>query len=216
TDLFQGMPLANSALSFATTANALPFTETGVANAVSLESEVMAANLHAVQERNGIPKTPVIGDHRYAIEMETGTGKTYVYLRTIFELHKLYGMKKFVVVVPSVAIREGVLHSIDAMREHFQSLYNEPFEYFVYDSSRLNQIWNFATANTIQIMVINIQAFIKDAEAKDTGRGAGNVIYREFDKLNGYKPIDYIANMMPVVIVDEPQRVAAEKSQQAI
>jgi type III restriction enzyme len=210
------MPMANSPLSFSATANALPLADTGVANSVMLDQEALAANLHAVQERNKISKTLSMGEPRFAIEMETGTGKTYVYLRTIFELHKLYGLIKFVIVVPSVPIREGVLHSIETMREHFQSLYNIRFEHFVYDSSRLTQIRNFATANTIQIMVINIQAFIKDAEAKDTGRGAGNVIYREFDKLNGLRPIEYIQQMNPVVIVDEPQRVQAEKSQHAI
>lgn len=216
TDLFQGMPLANASLSIAMTASALPLTETGTANAVTLDDEMLADNLHTVQERNGIPKTTVLGGARFAIEMETGTGKTYVYLRTIFELHKLYGLKKFVIVVPSIPIREGVLHSLKTMREHFESLYNERFEHFVYDSSRLTQIRSFATSNTIQIMVINIQAFIRDAEANDTGRGSGNVIYREYDKLNGMRPIEYLQQTRPVVIVDEPQRVQAEKSQQAI
>lgn len=169
-----------------------------------------------MQERNQIQTTTIMGDPRFAVEMETGTGKTYVYLRTIFELHRLYGLKKFVIVVPSIPIREGVLHSISTMRDHFRGLYDVTFEHFVYDSSRLTQIRSFAMANTIQIMVINIQAFIRDLEAKDTGRGAGNVIYREFDKLNGLRPIEYIQQTNPVVIVDEPQRVQAEKSQQAI
>jgi type III restriction enzyme len=216
TDLFVGMPLANATLSIAMTANTLQLPESGLANAISLDDEALVDNLHAVQERNGIAKTTIVGERRFAIEMETGTGKTYVYLRTIFELHKLYGLKKFVIVVPSIPIREGVLHSIETMREHFESLYNEKFEHFVYDSSRLTQIRSFATANTVQIMVINIQAFIKDIDAKDTGRGAGNVIYREFDKLNGMRPIEYIQQTRPVVIVDEPQRVQADKSQQAI
>jgi type III restriction enzyme len=216
TDLFHGMPMANSPLSISTTANALPLTEYGVANSLMLEQEALVANLHAVQERNKIVQTTTVGEARFAIEMETGTGKTYVYLRTIFELNKLYGLMKFIIVVPSIPIREGVLHSIETMREHFTSLYNVTFEHFVYDSSRLTQIRNFAVANTIQIMVINIQAFIKDIDIKDTGRGAGNVIYREFDKLNGLRPIEYIQQMHPVVIVDEPQRVQAEKSQQAI
>jgi type III restriction enzyme len=216
TDLFEGLPMADAPLSISTTANALQFTEYGVGNTVALDADALLANLQKVQERNQIPTTPSMGEPRFAVEMETGTGKTYVYLRTIFELHKLYGLKKFVIVVPSIPIREGVLHSISTMRDHFRGLYNVTFEHFVYDSSRLTQIRSFAMANTIQIMVINIQAFIRDLDAKDTGRGAGNVIYREFDKLNGLKPIEYLQQTNPVVIVDEPQRVQAAKSQQAI
>ncbi|MEJ7763577.1 MAG: DEAD/DEAH box helicase family protein [Thermomicrobiales bacterium] len=216
TDLFDGLPMADAPLSITTTPNALQFTEVGIGNTVSLDDDALLTNLRAVQGRNEIAQVNVMGERRFAVEMETGTGKTYVYLRTIFELHKLYGLKKFVVVVPSVPIREGVLHSIDTMREHFRGLYDVTFEHFVYDSGRLGRIRSFATANTVQIMVINIQAFIKDTEAREGGRGGGNVIYRPFDKLNGYAPIDYIKGTSPVVIVDEPQRVQAEKSQRAL
>lgn len=218
TDLFEGLPMADSPLSIVSVAGdlGLRVEELGFGNAVGLDHDVLLANLQRVQQRNEIPKVNALVEPRFAIEMETGTGKTYVYLRTVFELNRLYGMKKFIVVVPSIPIREGVLHSINTMRSHFRAIYNTPFDHFVYDSSRLTQIRNFATSNTLQIMVINIQAFIRDAEAKDTGRGSGNVIYREFDKLNGLRPIEYIQQTNPIVIVDEPQKVTGKSSTNAL
>lgn len=147
--------------------------------------------------------------------METGTGKTYVYLRTIFELNRKYDFKKFIIVVPSVAIREGVLSSIDAMREHFKGLYdNVPFEHFVYNSSDLSKVRQFAISNEIQIMIINIQAFQKDAgdiedyyTLAETKRKKLNVIHQEQDKMSGRRPIEYVQATNPIVIIDEPQSV---------
>jgi type III restriction enzyme len=151
----------------------------------------------------------------FTIEMETGTGKTYVYLRTIFELSLKYGVQKFVIVVPSIAIREGVLASLSSMREHFRALYNNvEYEHFVYDSKRLNRIRPFAESRMLQIMVINIDAFNKDV---DDERSKGSVILRENDSLGGRKPIEFIQAARPVVIIDEPQSVDnTPKAQAAI
>jgi type III restriction enzyme len=147
--------------------------------------------------------------------METGTGKTYVYLRTIFELSRRYGFQKFVIVVPSVAIREGVLKNIEITTEHFLTLFNNlPFEHFVYDAKKVNRLRQFATSNTLQIMVINIDAFRKQFV---DGAGSGNVIYKESDKLSGRQPIEFVQAARPIVIIDEPQSVdSTEKSQDAI
>jgi type III restriction enzyme len=160
----------------------------------------------------------------FSIEMETGTGKTYVYLRTIFELNKTYGFKKFIIVVPSVAIREGVLKSIDVTKEHFQTLYDKvPFDHFVYDSKRLGKVRQFATSNQIQIMVINIQSFQKDVADKDLWEMTEdelkklNVINRENDRMSGRRPIEFIQAANPIVIIDEPQSVdTTDKSKRAI
>jgi type III restriction enzyme len=149
----------------------------------------------------------------FSVEMETGTGKTYVYLRTIYELSKRYGFKKFVIVVPSVAIREGVLKNLQITADHFRSLFNEEARYFVYDTKRLSRLREFATSNTLQIQVINIQAFVQNLP----GGKQGNVIYKESDKLSGRQPIEYVQAARPVVIIDEPQSVdSTEKSQEAI
>ena len=151
----------------------------------------------------------------FTIEMETGTGKTYVYLRTIFELSLKYGIQKFVIVVPSIAIREGVLASLSAMREHFRALYNNvEYEHFVYDSKRLNRIRPFAESRMLQIMVINIDAFNKDV---DEEKSKGSVFLRENDSLGGRRPIEFIQAARPVVIIDEPQSVDnTPKAQAAI
>ena len=131
--------------------------------------------------------------------METGSGKTYVYLRTIFELSRRFGFQKFIIVVPSVAIREGVLKNIEITAEHFRALYNNlPFEHFVYDAKKANLLRQFAVSNTLQVCIINIQAFNK----KDVA-----VIYKESDKLSGRQPIEFVKTTRPIVIIDEPQSV---------
>lgn len=160
----------------------------------------------------------------FSVEMETGTGKTYVYLRTIFELNKVYGFKKFIIVVPSVAIREGVLKSIDMTKEHFQTLYEKvPFDHFVYDSKRLGKVRQFASSNQVQIMIINIDSFRKDVADKDISEMTEdelkklNVINRENDRMSGRKPIEFIQAANPIVIIDEPQSVDnTEKARRAI
>ena len=131
--------------------------------------------------------------------METGTGKTYVYLRTIFELNKLYGFTKFVIVVPSVAIKEGVYKTLQITEEHFKGLYSgQPFDYFLYDSAKLGQVRNFATSPNIQIMVVTVGAINK----KDV-----NNLYKDSEKTGGERPIDLIRATRPILIVDEPQSV---------
>ena len=149
--------------------------------------------------------------------METGTGKTYVYLRTIFELSRRYGFQKFIIVVPSVAIREGVLKNIEITAEHFRALYNNlPFEHFVYDAKKVNRLRQFATSNTLQILVINIDAFRKNFTGTEAEQKS-NVIYKESDKLSGRQPIEFVQAARPIVIIDEPQSVdSTDKAQEAI
>ena len=153
----------------------------------------------------------------FSVEMETGTGKTYVYLRTIFELSQRYGFQKFVIVVPSVAIREGVLKNIQITAEHFRALYNNlPFEHFVYDAKRVNRLRQFATSTTLQILIINIDAFRKNFVGTDDERKS-NVIYKESDRLSGRQPIEFVQAARPIVIIDEPQSVdSTDKAQEAI
>ncbi|SEK81009.1 DEAD/DEAH box helicase family protein [Nitrosovibrio tenuis] len=215
--------------------SSLKLSEAGVANQRVITDEQWLINLQAVQRAHGIDQsdaleqmelddgTPVGTFPNFTIEMETGTGKTYVYLRTIHELSKTYGFKKFVIVVPSVAIREGVVKSLKITREHFQTLYNyERVEFTVYDSSRVNQLRNFALSDAIQILVINIDAFAKDStEVKgsmDLGKakkkGKGNVINQVRE--TGVKPIEFIQAAHPIVILDEPQNLETDNRKQAI
>ena len=144
--------------------------------------------------------------------METGTGKTYVYLRTIFDLNAKYSFKKFIIVVPSVAIREGVLKSIEITKDHFSAIFNNvPFDYFVYDSKKLGKVRQFSTSNQIQVMVINVQAFLRDEG------DASNIIHQERDAMSGRRPIEFIQAANPIVIIDEPQSVDnTQKSRKAI
>jgi type III restriction enzyme len=199
-------------------------TELGMGNRLMLPEEEILKNVNAIQEANDIEKVTTLQGREFSIEMETGTGKTYVYLRTIFELNKTYGFKKFIIVVPSVAIREGVLKSIDMTKEHFQTLFDKaPFDHFVYDSKRLGKVRQFASSNQIQIMVINIQSFQKDVADKDLAEMTEdelkklNVINRENDRMSGRRPIEFIQASNPIVIIDEPQSVDnTEKSRRAI
>ena len=199
-------------------------TELGIGNRLTLYEDEILLNVRAVQETNYIEKVDSLQGFEFSIEMETGTGKTYVYLRSIFELNKIYGFNKFIIVVPSIAIREGVLKSVDMMKEHFQALYEKvPFDYFIYDSKRLGQVRQFATSSQIQIMVINIQSFQKDAAVQNLSEMTDeeikklNVINRESDRMFGRRPIEFIQTVNPIVIIDEPQSVAGtEKSRRAI
>lgn len=208
--------------------------ELGVGNRLLLDEDKLLANTRAIQLRNDIelddPKDSLeawelfdgpadrtrLCPH-FSVEMETGTGKTYVYLRTIFELSQRYGFQKFIIVVPSVAIREGVLKNIEITAEHFRALYNNhPFEHFVYDARKVNRLRHFATSNTLQILVINIDAFRKNFTGTDDERKS-NVIYKESDKLSGRQPIEYVQAARPIVIIDEPQSVdSTDRAQEAI
>lgn len=211
-------------------------TELGVGNHLILDEARLRQNTRTVQLRNDIeladegaplsawelfdePTQMRRSCPHFAVEMETGTGKTYVYLRTIRELSRRYGWRKFVIVVPSIAIREGVLKNLEVTKEHFGDLFDhEPCEFFVYSSKDLNRLRQFATANTLQVMVINIDAFRKDAE--DTGEGQGgapNVIYKQIDRMSGQRPIDFLQAARPIVVLDEPQSIdSTEKAQAAI
>ena len=189
----------------------------GVGNRLQLPEEGILENVRQIQLRNGLAPSAALDSLDFSVEMETGTGKTYVYLRTLFELNRRFGFTKFIVVVPSVAIKEGVYKSLQMTESHFRGLYdNVPFDYFVYDSQKLPEVRNFATSDTIQIMVINIDAFRRSFEdpAKED---KANIIHRPHDRMTGNKPIEFIQATNPVVIIDEPQSVATtDKSREAI
>ncbi|WP_019672381.1 restriction endonuclease [Psychrobacter lutiphocae] len=198
-----------------------------IANQRIISDEQLLDNIQSIQKANGIEPSNLLFDEEVesksvkskqpiqygllkyginaSIEMETGTGKTYVYLRSIFELYQKYGMRKFVIVVPSVAIREGVLKSIEMTKTHFTSLYdNTPVNARVYDSKNLSILRDFATSNLLQILVINIDAFAKDE----------NIINQVRER--GIAPIEYIQACQPIVIVDEPQNMETDKRLNAI
>jgi type III restriction enzyme len=190
----------------------------GIGNRLTLLDDEILANLNAIQLRHGLAPSSSLVSGDFTVEMETGTGKTYVYLRTIFELNKRYGFTKFIIVVPSVAIKEGVYHTIETAAEHLKGLYaGVPFDSFLYDSAKLGQVRNFATSPQIQIMVMTVGAINKfgdeqaaaSEEADDVARRekSKNVMYRASEKTGGEKPIDLIRATRPILIVDEPQSV---------
>ena len=191
--------------------------ETGFGNKLSLYKDTLEKNLKQDQLENSLPQSEELNSMNFTIEMETGTGKTYVYLKTIYELNKEYGFTKFVIVVPSVAIREGVNKTLQITKDHFAELFDGvPVEAFVYDSSNLEQVRNFASSSHIQIMIINIDAFRKSFDDPEKENKA-NIIHRDTDKLEGQKPIDLIRETNPIVIIDEPQSVdTTKKSKEAI
>ena len=205
-------------------------TQHTVANHLSLSNDDLLVNLHKTQKNNEFPANKISVkleklwystdddfDEKaasyiistefpnYSVEMETGTGKTYVYLRSIYELNKNYGFKKFIIVVPSVAIREGVLKSLQITAEHLQEIYEKQLvEYKIYNPGKVADLRNFAKSNAIQILIINIDSFSKDA----------NII--NLVRESGIKPIDYIKNCNPIVIMDEPQNMETNMRKKAI
>lgn len=186
--------------------------ELGIANNLIISEEQILENLRNIQIENGLEQDKELKGMNFTVEMETGTGKTYVYLKTMYELNKKYGFKKFIIVVPSIPIKEGVYKTLDITKEHFRDIFdNTPAQYFIYDSSKLELVKNFATSNNIEIMVMTIQSF------KDDNEDTGNIIHRPQDKLNGEKPISLIQQTNPIVIIDEPQSVDnTEKAKDAI
>lgn len=207
TDIFEGQPLEDSLVEFNLSEEGTLSLINGVSNNLVLSEEQILANLKQVQLSNELPVSGKLDGMHFSVEMETGTGKTYVYLRTIYELNRLYGFKKFVIVVPSIPIREGVLKNLQITHEHFQTLYdNTPLNFQMYDSSKVSSLRGFATTNTIEVLVINIDSFAKDE----------NIINKPNDKLNGQKPVEFIQSTHPVVIVDEPQNMETEKRIAAI
>ena len=232
-DLFDGQHMSNSDFEFSmsdSNSGSIKFTDAGVGNNLSLTEEELLVNLNRVQIENDLrsdevstsieklwynqdssekgiisAETVVTNFANFSIEMETGTGKTYVYLRSIYELNKVYGFKKFLIVVPSVAIREGVVKSLQITFDHFSDIYeNQPAEFKVYDSTRMPDLGTFANSTAIQILVINIDSFTKDA----------NIINQLRE--SGIRPIEYIQKSNPIVIIDEPQNMETDIRKKAI
>ena len=203
-DLFRGQEVCRSEFTMAHGVEeaglpGLVENDLGVGNLLTLPGDAILANLREVQLRNGLLPALSLDSRDFTVEMETGTGKTYVYLRTIFELNRLYGFTKFAIVVPSIAIKEGVNKSLEMMGDHFRALYSGvPFEHFIYDSVKLGQVRNFATSPQIQIMVMTVGAINKPDI---------NTIYQENEKTGGEAPIDLVKATNPIIIVDEPQSV---------
>lgn len=208
TDIFEGQPLSGGGFEFSLNATGALLSENGIGNRLTLTEEQIWENVKEIQKRNEITNgNTELQGMNFSVEMETGTGKTYVYLRTIYELNKLYGFKKFVIVVPSIAIREGVLKNLQITDEHFQSLYDKAqINYDVYDSKKVSNLRGFAADNAIRILVINIDSFAKDE----------NIINKPNDKLTGKKPIEFIQSSNPIVIVDEPQNMETDLRKKAI
>lgn len=192
----------------------------GYGNArIALSEDALLGNIHKVQADNQIVETSRlfcdIGAVQLDVEMETGTGKTYVYTKTMFELNRLYGWSKFIVVVPSVAIREGVFKSFQATEQHFFEQYDKTIRYFIYDSSRLNELDAYSQSSDINCMIINMQAF--NTSMKEGGRSKeARVIFDERDEFGSRKPIDVIAANHPIVIQDEPQKMGGKATQAGI
>jgi type III restriction enzyme len=207
TDIFEGQPLSGGDFEFSILHAGALHSVNGFGNNLSISEEQIWENVKNIQQTNEIKNDAEMQGMHFTIEMETGTGKTYVYLRTIFELHKLYGFTKFVIVVPSVAIREGVLKNLQITHDHFQNLYDKvQVNSEVYDSKKVSNLRGFASGNSIQILVINIDSFAKDE----------NIINKSTDKLTGKKPIEFIQSTNPIVIVDEPQNMETEIRKRAI
>lgn len=225
-DLFEWQPIMWWEFQLGTTG--MFDSELWIGNFVSLSQEAISANLQKIQERFNtqklnsktlgidtetqwfwtIPVSKQFEWMHFSIEMETGTGKTYVYLKTIYELYKTYGFKKFIIVVPSIAIKEWVLKNLQITADHFGKEYDiKTMKYFVYDSKKTNILRDFAVSNDLRIMIMNIDAFNKKE---------ANKIYQNLDSMNGIRPIDLIKWTKPILIVDEPQNMESDKSKSAM
>lgn len=186
---------------------------------VELSDEQLLQNIHTLQSQNNIKLSPSLvkdlGRCSLDIEMETGTGKTYVYIKTMFELNKKYGWSKFIVVVPSIAIREGVKKSFEVTTDHFMEHYGKKARFFIYNSSNLNQLDNFSSNSGINVMIINTQAFA--TSLKEGGRSKeSRIIYSERDEFASRRPIDVIKANRPILILDEPQKMGGDVTQKAL
>ena len=211
-DVFSGQPYADGVryrIDPGKDAAATLLDDAGLRNAeIALTPPQLLTNVHRVQQARGLEPSTDLKDPvkksaapiNLDIEMETGTGKTYVYIKTIMELHKRYGWSKYIVVVPSIAIREGVQNSSDITADHFQQMYGTKPRTFVYSSSRLRDVESFSSDSGVQVMIINIQAF--NAIGKDARR-----IFENQEDFGWRKPIDVIAANRPILIIDEPQKI---------
>lgn len=194
--------------------------ETGYSNAaIALSDTQLLDNVRKVQRRNQVPESGAlvhgIGAAQLDVEMETGTGKTYVYTKTMFELNRLYGWTKFIVVVPSIAIREGVYKSLKTTEQHFFEQYGKAIRYFIYDSHRLGELDSYSESPDINVMIINMQAF--NTSMKEGGRSKeARIMYSERDEFGSRRPIDVIAANHPIVIQDEPQKMGGKATQNGI
>ena len=190
-------------------------------NDVELMDGQLLANIKQMQTNGNIPQSATLskpeglGACSLDIEMETGTGKTYVYIKTMFEMNKRYGWSKFIVVVPSIAIREGVYKSFTMLEEHFMEQYGKKARFFIYNSGNLTQIDSFSSDASINVMIINAQAF-----ARDLKEGANNkvslIMYSKRDDFQSRRPIDVIAANRPIIIMDEPQKMEGAATQKAL
>lgn len=212
TDSFKGQPFVDTAEFLHDVGQGrINYGEYGFANApLMIDRTQLTENVRAVQLVQGLkPIEYFVGegdDVTLTVEMETGTGKTYTYIKTMYELNKLYGWTKFIIVVPSVAIREGVLKSFQTMEDHFGDEYGKRMQYFVYNSKQLSKIDAFATDSGMHCMIINTQAF--NSSFDDTANNAASrIIFDRRDEFGSRKPIDVIAKTRPIMIIDEPQSV---------
>ncbi|MCU1372356.1 MAG: restriction endonuclease subunit [Ilumatobacteraceae bacterium] len=211
--VFDGQSLARSQFEMPSENEGTMFTDHGIGNSLVLDASTLADNVRSVQAENHLPEAlrlpreAELESLDFSVEMETGTGKTYVYLRTILELHRVYGFAKFVIVVPSVPIREGTLSNLRLQRDHLRDLYDGvPYTSMVYNSARLADLRSFAQSTNLSILVVNLDAFNKDT----------NRIYQAQDQTMGVAPIDFVRSTNPVVVLDEPQNMESPISQKAI
>ena len=212
TDLFEGQPRLETGMTLEPESGVA-----AVANRLDLDEAELLANLQAVQRRLILPEDEALQCLQdeietgaglrlarfpnFSIEMETGTGKTYVYLRTALELFQHYGLRKYIIVVPSVAIREGVLKTLQVTERHLRELFhNVPYRYYVYDSANLTQVRQFAMSDGVELMIMTIDAFNK----------ASNIIHQTTDRLQGETPVHFVQASRPILILDEPQNMESE------
>ncbi len=186
---------------------------------IALPDAVLLSNIREIQQNNNVKLSDKLvnnlGRCSLDVEMETGTGKTYVYIKTMYELNKHYGWSKFIVVVPSIAIREGVKKSFEITQDHFMEQYGKKVRFFVYNSSNLNQLDAFSSNSGINVMIINMQAF--NTSMKEGGRSKeARIIYDKRDEFGSRRPIDVIKANNPIIILDEPQKMGGDATQKAL
>ena len=199
-DLFKGQRKKEKNVTFIAENGVIP-------NELDINEEQILENLQEIQTKNVLSKNNRLEGMDFTVEMETGTGKTYVYLRTILELSRRYGFLKFIIIVPSIAIKEGVLKSLDMTKLHFKQIFdNISYNYYEYDSSRLTRTRQFARNSNVEIMIMTLDSFNKDS----------NIMNLNIDRLSGQKPIDVVSLTRPILVLDEPQNMESEKSQDAI